>query len=181
PASPMASATGAPARSFTSRRAAPSRGPTRWRGRRASSSCIRRVDSGTISPTCTSFSGETPGGRCRKCCRRSWRYPKSTESSDNRDLVLSLLRELYDHMQWADATVWRAALATAAADDDAKTRERFWHVHVVQRAFLSVWRGEEIDRRDAAAFAALRDIADWGRETHEGLRAHVAAVDDSAL
>ena len=57
--------------------------------------------------------------------------------------MLSLFRELYDHMRWADAVVWRAALAHGPAADDQTLRDRFFHIHMVQRAFLFIWRGEE--------------------------------------
>lgn len=95
--------------------------------------------------------------------------------------MLSLFRELYDHMKWADAVVWRAALGNPAVESDAFMRERFWHVHMVQRAFLSVWRGTALDRRDAASFASLADIARWGAEGHDEIQKQVAAVDDAAL
>lgn len=52
------------------------------------------------------------------------------------------LTELFRHMEWADASVWRAVLRSDVACEDAKLRELFYHVHMVQRAFLRVWQGE---------------------------------------
>lgn len=49
------------------------------------------------------------------------------------------LRELVQHMQWADALVWAAALSHAGAADDLALRSKLFHTHMVQRAFLSVW------------------------------------------
>jgi uncharacterized damage-inducible protein DinB len=54
------------------------------------------------------------------------------------------LRELSRHMQWADALVWAAALPHPAATGDPALRGKLFHVHMVQRAFLSAWRGEAI-------------------------------------
>src|SRR2546423_974843 len=93
--------------------------------------------------------------------------------------MLSLLRELYDHMAWADAVVWRAALAHAPAAGDASLRDKFAHIHMVQRAFLSVWRGKGPEFRDS--FGSLGEIAQWGREYHDGVRSHLAGIDDAAL
>jgi len=55
---------------------------------------------------------------------------------------ISDLNDLFRHMEWADASVWRAVLASDAARADTKLRELFYHVHMVQRAFLRVWQGE---------------------------------------
>lgn len=55
---------------------------------------------------------------------------------------LGTLRELIHHMQWADALVWSAALSNPEAAGDLALRGKLFHTHVVQRAFLSVWRGE---------------------------------------
>jgi uncharacterized damage-inducible protein DinB len=49
------------------------------------------------------------------------------------------LRELVQHMQWADALVWAAALSSSGAADDLALRGKLFHTHMVQRAFLLVW------------------------------------------
>ena len=56
-------------------------------------------------------------------------------------MTLNDLNDLFRHMEWADASVWRAVLASDAARADTKLRELFYHVHMVQRAFLRVWQG----------------------------------------
>jgi hypothetical protein len=45
-------------------------------------------------------------------------------------------------MEWADAEVWKAVLASENGQTDEKLREYFYHLHVVQRAFLRTWHGE---------------------------------------
>ena len=92
--------------------------------------------------------------------------------------MLQLFRELYDHMQWADAVVWRAALAHPAAADDKTLRDRFVHTHMVQRAFLSIWRAQEPHWPE---FASLPEVARWARGYHREVRAHLDALDDAAL
>lgn len=47
--------------------------------------------------------------------------------------------DLFDHMEWADARVWDAALAHGAARDDGALRALLMHTHSVQQAFLDVW------------------------------------------
>lgn len=91
-----------------------------------------------------------------------------------------LILDLHLHMEWADATMWRAVLASgpAAADDDAL--ERLRHIHLVQRAFLSVWRGEPVDRRGGEGLAPA-ELARWAQGGYGVARAHLAGVDNTLL
>lgn len=59
---------------------------------------------------------------------------------------LDSLRELIQHMQWADALVWSAALANPEVVGDLALRGKLFHTHMVQRAFLSVWQSETLQR-----------------------------------
>ena len=59
---------------------------------------------------------------------------------------LTDLRDLYRHMEWADAAVWRAVFASEDARADQKLKEYFYHLHLVQRAFLRAWRNEPRDK-----------------------------------
>ena len=88
-------------------------------------------------------------------------------------------RELYDHMEWADAKVWRAVLTCPGAEGDAALRDRLVHIHTVQRAFLSIWRGEAPDFRES--FDSLRDVAQWGREYYGHVRPYLPTVENAAL
>ena len=92
--------------------------------------------------------------------------------------MLSLFRELYDHMQWADAVVWRAALGHEAAAGDATLRDRFAHIHMVQRAFLFVWQGEA---QHYPTLNTLPEVARWGAEVHDGLQSYLPTLDPAAL
>ena len=57
---------------------------------------------------------------------------------------LGTLRELIHHMQWADALVWSAALSNPEVEGDLALRDKLFHTHMVQRAFLSVWQAETL-------------------------------------
>jgi hypothetical protein len=91
----------------------------------------------------------------------------SANRRDSRACLYSydLFRELYRHMEWADASVWKAALAHDAACADAPLRDLLHHAHMVQQMFLCFWT----DRspfpslsRKAAEFQ-LADLRDWAR------------------
>ena len=59
------------------------------------------------------------------------------------------LRDLYQHMEWADASVWRGVFESENARTDQKLRDYFYHLHLVQRAFIRAWRNEpEVHHHD---------------------------------
>lgn len=82
--------------------------------------------------------------------------------------------DLYAHMEWGDAAVWAAVLASGVEDDDA-IRARLHHIHLVQRAFLSVWRAEPVDRT-AGEGLTLPAMAAWARGYYAPARTHIAEV-----
>jgi uncharacterized damage-inducible protein DinB len=65
--------------------------------------------------------------------------------------TLDALREMLRHMEWADATVWRAVMAHPASAEDTRMRELLMHVHAVQRAFLEMGMDRELTPPPAAA------------------------------
>ena len=95
------------------------------------------------------------------------------------DDLLPLLR----HMEWADSLVWRAVLALPApAAADPALHARLFHVHLVQRAFLAIWRGAPLTEfPDPAQFADLAALAAWARPFYAEAAALVGAADPAAL
>ena len=90
------------------------------------------------------------------------------------------LTDLYRHMEWADAAVWAAVLACEGGRGDAKLREYLHHLHVVQRAFLRVWRGEPGD----APFPDFDDAASlmlWGRSYYGEAFTYLGGLGDERL
>lgn len=95
-------------------------------------------------------------------------------------MKLQEVRDLYRHMEWADAAVWQAVLSSEDARADQKLRELFYHLHLVQRAFLRAWRGEA---RDASypTFADAPELMRWGRSYYPELSAHFQTLTDEAI
>lgn len=78
---------------------------------------------------------------------------------------LETLQELFRHMEWADAKVWTVALAHREAAHDDSLRERLYHIHMVQRAFLKVWRGDEVEL-PSDNFSDLEALLEWSRRNY---------------
>jgi len=93
---------------------------------------------------------------------------------------LTIIQELFQHMEWADALVWRTAMTSEVSVDDETMGARLRHIHMVQRAFLKVWREEPLnpagvdDLRGAA-------LAAWGQEYHQEMRQYLFGISEDEL
>ncbi|NUR53784.1 MAG: damage-inducible protein DinB [Acidobacteria bacterium] len=88
---------------------------------------------------------------------------------------------LAQHMEWADAQIWTSLLGVTPAQADDRLRLLVYHVHIVQRAFLSLWRGEAPQFPDPAAFPDPASLAAWGRDGHTQIQRFLASADEAAL
>lgn len=89
-----------------------------------------------------------------------------------------MIQPLFEHMEWADALVWRAVLA-APADDTV--REKLHHIHLTQHAFLSIWAGTEPKYMALSAFSDNESLIRWGRGAHDEIRNVIAKFGGSEL
>jgi uncharacterized damage-inducible protein DinB len=88
---------------------------------------------------------------------------------------------LYQQLEWADATTWRAIVATPEAETDATIRDRMLHVHSVQHAYLFLWLGAEPVIPGSSHFANLEAIREWGREFHRLVKPVLQELDPAKL
>ncbi len=96
-------------------------------------------------------------------------------------MLTSDLHDLVSHMEWADALVWGSVLATPEARSDPNIRQRLYHAHVVQWAYLQVWRGEPIELRAESSFQDLAAIRAWVRDFYRRAADDLREVDAEAL
>jgi uncharacterized damage-inducible protein DinB len=92
------------------------------------------------------------------------------------------IRELYRHMEWADAKVWEA-VPIAAEPPDEILRERLVHIHVVQRAFLFAWTGGPFMEafKSGKDFPTLAAARDWAQPYYDQAYAFLDSVTDERL
>ena len=93
-------------------------------------------------------------------------------------ITLELARDLFRHQAWADAEVWNALRAKPEAFSDAKLMGYARHLHGTQRAFLSLWRGEELQRGMLAERPPDEMLA-WVREYHDEVAKVIEGLDAS--
>jgi uncharacterized damage-inducible protein DinB len=90
---------------------------------------------------------------------------------------INTLTDLYRHMEWADASVWTAVVASDGGRTDAKLRGYLYHLHVVQRAFLRTWRGEPRET-PYPTFDDTPSLMLWGRTYYSEVFAHLETLND---
>jgi uncharacterized damage-inducible protein DinB len=88
-------------------------------------------------------------------------------------------RALLSHAEWADALVWKAALACGS--EDGELRAGLHHLHMVQWAYLHIWRAEQVKPRELSSFPTLATIRGWAREYYRELPSYLGAVSAADL
>ena len=89
--------------------------------------------------------------------------------------------DLFMHMQWADATVWQSVLKTAGAENDEKIKSTFFHIHMVQYAYLCLWEKQPLIMHDIADFKDLSSVAKWGREFYDKVYTYLDHFEEQNL
>src|SRR5262245_51345982 len=97
-------------------------------------------------------------------------------------LTLDALSDFLHHMEWADASVWRALLAHPAAGTDKRIRDLVLHLHGVQRAFLLLWTSTgPLSFPTMEPDADLSAIQAWTSGYYVELAAAVARFEEGEL
>jgi uncharacterized damage-inducible protein DinB len=91
------------------------------------------------------------------------------------------LRDLFRHMEWADAAVWRVALAHPAAAHDTRARDLLLHLHNVQRAFVNIWTKRPLDWPKPDDFPDLASVQRWSHPVYARAHAFLQSLESSAL
>lgn len=92
----------------------------------------------------------------------------------------SILMDMYAHMRWADAQVWSAVTAHRPAAEDQKMKELLEHIHIVQKAFLMLWRGEDITE-NMPRFDDLASVLKWAKPCYGEAIEHIEAIGEEGL
>jgi len=92
-----------------------------------------------------------------------------------------VIEPLYQHMEWADATTWRAIVSTPEAENDRTLRDKMLHLHTVQHAYMFLWRGAEPVIPDSSRFPDMQSIREWARDYYRLVREYLQEIDESKL
>jgi uncharacterized damage-inducible protein DinB len=94
--------------------------------------------------------------------------------------MLTFLRDLLAHAEWANAVFFHA-WGKSPARDHEEMRRRVGHIIGVQQGFLSVLRGESPGAPPDGRPPSFDDLKTRAETSHADLRTFAAALDDAAL
>ena len=96
-------------------------------------------------------------------------------------MAKEILRDLFDHMEWADARVWDAALKTPEAHGDDTLKWLMLHLHGVQKAFLDAWTSQPFDFRSDYNDTTLEKELAGVRAYYPRGRSYLQSLTDAQL
>jgi uncharacterized damage-inducible protein DinB len=96
-------------------------------------------------------------------------------------LSRALIRDLFEHMEWADARMWGAVLTTHGAYEDERLRAILAHLHNGQHAFLQAWKGEPPTFRRASEFPQPAGLYAYAISYYPLGREFLESADDTQL
>ena len=93
------------------------------------------------------------------------------------------LDELYAHQEWADAEHWRAFEAHPPVLEDKAIRERLYHIHLVEHAFLWITgpRSEPFTNSKLEEFSSISDLKKYAQEGLLHLNEFVKSLDPTQV
>ena len=93
-----------------------------------------------------------------------------------------LLKNLFDHMFWADAEVWNIIFDNNhKVEKDEKIKELIYHIHLVQFAFLGIWNNVKVEYPKIDEFESLKSISDWGRNNYKNIMNYISNIDENNI
>jgi uncharacterized damage-inducible protein DinB len=93
---------------------------------------------------------------------------------------LNTIIDMYRQMEWADAMVWNAVLASGSRQTDEKLREYLYHLHIVQHVFFRMWRGEPVET-SYPTFEDAKSLMLWARSYYSEALAFLESLSDEKV
>jgi len=90
------------------------------------------------------------------------------------------LKELYKHMEWADAKVWTAVMASENGKIDSKLKDYFYHLHMVEFAFLRLWESEAREN-PYPTFEDRKELMLWGHSYYKKIFEYFETLSDEKI
>ncbi len=91
------------------------------------------------------------------------------------------LRELYAHMEWADAKVWAGILSSEQAVQDAVVRDKLVHIHMVQRVYLNTWTQRPWEPPTAKDVCDQHAVWRWAQPYYEEAKEFLRTATDDTV
>jgi uncharacterized damage-inducible protein DinB len=95
--------------------------------------------------------------------------------------VLDHLKQLFDHMNWADATIWNTILNTPETQNNDKLKKIIFHYHITQYAFYYIWKSLPMEFPRLKEFQSMNEISKWASEYPDKARTYISDLKEEDL
>lgn len=95
--------------------------------------------------------------------------------------MLSDIKELSDHMYWADSIVWSEVMKISHHDDIQIIFDLLFHLHSVQHAYFSLWHNQHLGQLEKIKFINLSALSNWGLEFHKKYNVFINSLSEEKL
>lgn len=96
-------------------------------------------------------------------------------------MTIDWFRTTFDHMEWADARVWKTILDSPELASDEYILNTMMHIHETQRAFLSVWEDVPFKRVSRSDFESAANMCEWGGTFYLSALKYLDSISDAVL
>ncbi len=94
---------------------------------------------------------------------------------------LDILKELIDHMNWADAKIWATVLSISGVQEDEKLKKILHHYQLTKNAFYCVWARLPLEFPELSKFGTFRDMAEWASEYPKLIQTYLTGLKEEEL
>jgi uncharacterized damage-inducible protein DinB len=94
---------------------------------------------------------------------------------------LDMLKELFKHMHWADATIWDNVLSIPDVKNNQQLKTLLYHLHITQYAFYHIWSNLSREFPKESDFKTIQKVADWASKYPDLVQSFLAKLKDEDL
>jgi uncharacterized damage-inducible protein DinB len=95
--------------------------------------------------------------------------------------VLEHIKQLFDHMYWADATVWETILNNSDVQKNDKLKKIIYHYHITQYAFYYIWNSLPMEFPRFKDFKSIVEISNWASDYPDLARTFISTITEEDL
>lgn len=95
--------------------------------------------------------------------------------------MLEHIKELADHMYWADSIIWEEVMKLHEKENQKRIKELLYHIHSVQNAYLDIWLKKQFRYLKFSEFKTYNDLADWGFDFHKRFKIFLKDLSQNQL
>ena len=91
------------------------------------------------------------------------------------------IKELSDHMFWADSKVWSEVMKISQHNKIQHIFDLLFHLHTVQHAYLCIWNNQPLNNLGKNEFKNLSELSNWGKDFHRKYKVFIDSLDDERM